>query len=1052
MKVRGLRARRFRSNVALGALLAFSQAVPAYAQEQRWAFNLPAQDLGKSLRQFARVSRQQVTFDEAAVRGRRAPALHGNFGAREALDRLLAGSGLTAERGRSGVYIIARRVAEASVETGETAQTAAEAPGNSDAGINSDIVVTGSRIARPDTVAPITSVSRLDVATASATELSEILLDFPAVNPSTNLTNGRDLITASGLSTINLRGLGSNRTLILIDGRRAVSNDLERNVVSTSTIPAFFVDRVEIITGGASAIYGSDAIAGVVNVITPSKFKGLKLGARYGSSTVDGDGDEVVTLSGLAGTTLFDDRLSLIVGATYEKDYGLFAKDRERARRSIEYQPQTNTIETPDLSSSTPGGRFVGNAFYYDETGLHQNFVTAQNGFETRTDPAGVSLSLPREITTVAGKLNFEITDDLDFFAQAQFSDVVSDSLRGAVTISNTTAFGLLDERTVGRIPRNNPLVPAQVRAAASSSGVTFARRLSEFGSRRVLNDRETLRGWGGFKGSLFGDWRWEASYGYGRYRQKQDRDNVINLEKFQFALNAENDPANPGGVRCVSPAARADGCVPINLFGVGSITPEAMGYVRANMKLKGVIRQDVVQAFTTGPLFDLPGGPLSIALGGEYRRDRQRSETDDITRRNVASSSFVPEFEGSITAKEGFVEIRAPILADRPFFHLLALDGAIRLGHYDIKNVGNVLSYRVGGEWAPVDGLRFRGTFARSQRAPDITEVYSPSADDADNVNDICDNVTAASAGIIADNCRSHPGIAAEIVANGSFQQDTTQIQGPSQGNPTLKEETGDTFTVGAVLTPKAIPGLSLTVDYFNIRVKDAISSLDNASILSECYLDPGFPNNTFCNEITRNEEGQLIRILNRELNLNLLTRSGIDVGLNYAHAAPRWLSDKGRFDLSLSYSRLLKDKLVFQGREAVVTEDFKGEVGSWVNRGTGRLGYRQGGFYVSWRTTFTGRAVDSLERVAAAKAAGFSDPLFLYIGDRWRHDIYVSVEPPKAIGHPQIKLYAGIRNLTNSIGPFLPTGTDSGSFTNYSGQYEVSGRSAYAGLELKF
>jgi outer membrane receptor protein involved in Fe transport len=1039
--------------IASASVCAVAVATPATAQTK--SFNVPAQAASTGIPAFASQADIQILVSESATRGKRTRAVKGRMSVDAALKRLVAGSGLRIASGDGRTYTLASdgssRRSGGPVAQAPLTRVDEAAGGESSAG--PEIIVTGSRIARPitDTIAPITAVSSVDMETASATELSEILIDFPAVNSSTNLTNGRDLISASGLSSINLRGLGSNRTLILIDGRRAVSNNLESNSVSTSTIPAFFVDRVEIITGGASAIYGSDAIAGVVNVITPTKFKGLKLGARYGSSIVDGGGRETMTFSALAGTKFLDDRGSVIVGATYEKDLGLFVRDRERARRSIEYRADTNMINSPALSSSTPGGRFVGNSFFYDETGLRRNFVTAQNGFETRTDPAGVSLSLPREIKTLAGKFDFEISDSLDFFAQAQYSNVFSDSFRGAVTVSNTTIFGLLDERTVGRIPRNNPFVPAAIRAAASSSGVTFARRLSELGSRRVINERETLRAWAGFKGRLFGDWTWEASYGYGRFQQDQDRDNVINLERLQFALNAENDPAVPGGVRCVGAAARADGCVPINLFGIGSITPEAADYIRGNMKLKGVIRQDVVQAFATGSLFDLPGGPLSVAFGGEYRRDHQRQETDDLTRRNVASSSFVPEFSGSIKAKEGFLEIRAPILADVPFFHRLSLDGAIRLGDYNIRNVGRVFSYRVGGEWAPIDGLRFRGSLARSQRAPDITEVYSPSSDDADNVIDICDNVTATTPGVAATNCRSHPGIAAEIAATGSFQQDSTQIQGPSQGNPTLKEETGDTFTVGAVLTPKAIPGFSLTVDYFNIRVKDAISSLSNSSILEECYLDPGFPDNDFCKEITRNDDGQLVRILNRQLNLNLLTRSGLDVGLNYAFKAPNWLSDEGRFDFSLNYSRLLKDKLVFQGRDEVVTEDFKGEIGSWVNRGSARLGYRQGGFYVSWRTTYTGRAVDDLDRVAAAKAAGLTDPLFLYIGDRWRHDIYVSIEP-EAIRDPRIKVYAGIRNLTNSVGPFLPTGTNSGSFTNYSGQYDVSGRSFYAGVELKF
>lgn len=1071
------------------AVSAIFLATPAIAQERAYAFSIPKQDLRASLRSFARVTKQQITFDGAAIRGKQAPALVGDFTARAGLQKLLNGTGLSASWGKSGVIVIRKVGPVLAVAPTQLAQPADEqdpapAAGPAEAsaddaaapGGGGEILVTGSRIARQvqtDSPVPVVGIGVEDIQSSGSTQLSEILLDYPAVTVDSNAVNTVNNINAAGLSTISLRDLGADRTLTLIDGRRTVTNRFTRNTVSLSTIPTMFVQKVEIITGGASAIYGSDAIAGVVNIITRKNYDGLKIGGRAGISE---QGDSArYNVDALFGTKFFDDRASLVLGASYEREDGLFARDREQSRRTISYSTSqdSNPLNQGDLginlnsnSSSPPSGRFGSSStplagrptvragyFVYDDNGaLYQTANQALYGYDTRRD---VQLSIPRDSYLGAGRFTFELGSDIEFFANGQYSRIDTTANRGFDSVTSSETFGIADAFTLGNIPRSNPFIPAVIRSTiTSSSGIPFSRRFMELGVYGTDNTRETYRGWTGFNGKLGGNWIWEVSYGYGRFHQGQVRTNAINIQNLKFALNAEFDPAAPGDlsrVRCVDATARANGCVPINLFGAGSVTPAAADYIRANMATDALVTQHTFQGFISGELFQLPAGPLSVALGAEYRRDWQRSITDEVTRQGLGSASFIAEYEGNIKAKEAFAEIGVPILKDTPFFHELTFDAAARIGDYNIENVGSIFSWRVGGGWAPVEGLRFRGQFARSQRAPTITNLYSPLRDDADDVDDPCDGVTNASVGTVAVNCRSIAAIQQQINTSGSFQQATTDIKGPTLGNRFLKEETADTLTLGAVFTPRFVPGISLTVDYFKIEVEDAINSLSADQLVNECYgNDGGIVGNPFCAFITRDGTGQLTQIVNQELNLDRIVRSGYDIGLDYRFNAPTFLSDRGRFDLRLHYSRLLDYYTDFEGMAGLTRTDNAGEIGSWKHSGQAQLGYRQGGLSLRWKARYLGKAVDSNIRLANALAAG-SNPPFLYVGDRIKHDFYISQDIEDDQG-PDLRVYAGVNNAFNSASPFLPSGTTSGGTTNVSGAYDVVGRYFYVGFEAKF
>ena len=347
---------------------------------------------------------------------------------------------------------------------------------------------------------------------------------------------------------------------------------------------------------------------------------------------------------------------------------------------------------------------------------------------------------------------------------------------------------------------------------------------------------------------------------------------------------------------------------------------------------------------------------------------------------------------------------------------------------------------------------MRFRGQFARSQRAPTITNLYSPLRDDADDVSDPCNGVTAASTGNVADNCRSISAIQAAIVANGSFVQLTEDIKGPSAGNPLLREETANTLTLGAVLTPRFAPGLSMTVDYFKIEVNDAINSLSAAQLVNECYgSDVPVSENEFCVPITRDADGQLVQIINQDLNLDRIVRSGYDVGVDYRFDAPEFLSDSAKFDVRLQYSRLLDYYTEFDGVAGLTKTDNAGEIGSWKHTGQAQVGFSDGPLKLRWKARYLGKAVDSNTRLAIAEAAG-SNPPFLWVGDRVRHDFYASLDIDGEDDGPGMRVYAGVNNAFNSTSPFLPSGTSSGGSANVSGHYDVVGRYFYTGFEAKF
>lgn len=918
-----------------------------------------------------------------------------------------------------------------------------------------DIVVTGSRIKQDgfSAAVPIVGITQEEIETSGFTDLGQIVADIPGVNLSdTTVGQPNGTVQNSGIVSIDLRDLGSSRTLTLINGRRAVSNASNRNVVSLNTIPVDFVERVDVITGAASAVYGSDAIAGVVNVITESNLEGVRLRARMGSALTSGGGAEELILAGTIGKKFADGRGYVTVSASYDDDGGLMARDRmARASRSWTFSPSSNTITEPALSTDIPGGRFRGSNFFYDASGLRTGFVTDLHGYN---DAVEATLRLPRTTKAIAGKANFEVSEAFVPYVEAQYSEVDTFYTRAAYTLRETTSAFLRDSIgvplptltsfVVGRIPLTNPLIPTQIRTGAASSGIDFRRRMDEVGLRDSLNSRKTTRVWTGATGRL-GEWSYELTYGYGKYEQEQQRLNGLNLTNVKYALDAES----VGGViRCRNAAARADGCVPLNLFGIGSITPEAADYIRLDSTFTVKLEQHDVMGYVTGPLFTLPAGDVSLAVGGEYRKENATSGSDARTLAVISNVAAVPSFSGGFDVKEAFAELSIPILKGVPFFESLNVDIAGRVSDYSQSNVGTVFSYHGGLNWEPVSGFRLRAQYGVAQRAPNISELFSPPRDDTDTAVDICSGVRATTSGTVAQNCRAHPGIAATIASAGVFNQTSTSIQSPNTGNVALKEETGTTFTVGGVLAPRGLPGFNLSVDYYNIRVKDAISALDNAILLRQCYSDAStFSTNAFCNSVIRDPgTGQILQLNQVPLNLDELAVSGIDVATRYTFP----LTASGKLTLQANWTHVLKDETTYQGLNGTEVASDLGQIDAPQDVVRANVRYAEDLWDIGYRVRYTGPMVASNERVEAALAAGFANPLYLNYPAHWRHDVSASISPK--FGGIRWKLTAGVNNLLNDAGPDVPAGATPNDANGYIADYGVVGRTGYVSIQVRF
>jgi iron complex outermembrane recepter protein len=912
-----------------------------------------------------------------------------------------------------------------------------------------EVIVTGSRIARPDVEAtvPVQIISGELVQEQGSPNVADILAEIPAVGTATfSRTNSNFSSISNGISTINLRNMQDKRTLVLINGRRVVSGAGGTSTVDLNNIPTDLIQNVQVLTGGASAVYGSEAIAGVVNFILKDNFEGVHFRGQTGRSS---EGDSERHLFSVTGGMNIGERGNVTANVQYDRDDGLRSKERAISANDV-----------PFRSSVPPQGRFPvanGSNWTYSPDGVLQaGFDAAVNGFN-RNAERYIAVPLERTLVTVLG--NYELTDSVQAFFEGGYSDMQSNSRLEPFAASNSD-FRLPDGTTSLGVQRDNPFLPAAIRADMIAHGVNavpVVKRMNGVFDRSNQNDRTFYRGVIGLKGDLGSDWNWDVYYNQSQTKESTTSGTALR-DRLYYALDAVDGGAS--GPVCRDVAARAAGCVPFNPFGFNSVSPEAANYVTAGGiqdTYDATIKQQVAAANITGPVLSLPAGELMVAAGVEYRKEKSTEIYSAVTQAGATLGNALSNAIGDYNVKEVYVETIVPLLTDAPFVRQLDFEAAFRLGDY--STVGSVNSWKAGMSWTPLQDIRFRAVYSRATRAPNIGELFAGPLQTfpGGGLSDPCNGTTAATPGAVADYCRSIPGIAQQIAANGSFRYDNNadgqSIEGFDRSNPNLHEEVAKTWTVGFVLTPQALRNFTMSVDWFQIKIDDAITLAPRQLTINDCVNSLG--TSPSCALITRETvgtarprtPGTVFNIDSPQINAASIETSGVDVAAGYAFD----FANDQRLAFTLAYTYL--DKLTLQQRSDLTPTNNKGQL-----NGDGRLGagfehranlgvtYSIDRFSANWRVNYLGPIKDTLNENGPALDANENE-----VGSYAYHDAQLRY---KFGGDEEYNVYLGVDNVFNKKPPLINqngasniTGTETAADS-----YDPFGRFYYAGVSLDF
>lgn len=953
-----------------------------------------------------------------------------------------------------------------------------------------EVVVTGSRIVSSnlDSPSPVQTISSEDIQATGILNTQDLLLKNPTFGtPTLSRTNSNFLTSGGGVSTVDLRNLGVDRTLTLVDGRRFVSGNPGSMAVDYNTIPAQFIERIDVLTGGASAVYGSDAVAGVVNIIYKKNFEGVAFDGQYGMSAED---DNEETQFGITlGTNTEDGRGNIMAHVGYTKQGAVYSRDRARSAvdqvstgAGVTGDPaEIFDITRPFYSSIAPQGRF----FYYATPGdpmsrTSTSYDAAGNIIPWNTNGAGGgqatgfnrsalrTIAVPVERYLFAGRGSFEFTENHSAFFEGTYasSNTVTEIEPfplDSVNLYPATGGVLPLEFDVDGVLTRNPNVPDAIFNRSDDSDgdglrdFAFTKRMSDFGNRGATAKRDTFRVVGGLQGDLGSEskWHYEGFYSFGQTKEAQQSGGQVNVMNFRNALEAIPDADDLDGdgntteAICRDANAREEGCVPVNVFGFNSMSPGAVDYIEAPGSLTTFTRQRVLGLNVSGELFNMPAGPLGIAVGAEYREEFSESEFDALTQAGLNAGNAIPPTSGEYDVREAYLEANVPLLKDLPAVEQLNLRAAVRTSEY--STVGSTLSWNGGIEWSPISSLRFRAIRALSTRAPNINELYSPPSQTfPTGVVDPCVGVTATSTGAVSEACRAAPGVNANIAGSvsGAFtltQSDFQGISGFDRGNPELSEEEGNSWTIGAVWQPENIPVLDkfdFTVDYYKIDISDAIVQTDRNFILNQCY---GGGNQSFCNFITRRPSlagsyspGSIEFLDAGVTNSGGEFVEGVDLTVAYAQEV-----GPGRLNARLSYTHVMDHYVVpLPGEDK---DQLAGEVGDSKDRAYLALGYQMGKFGGTLQTTY----ISAADLDDGFLAAFDLERGALGVGSAMYVDMQLTWQPTESY-----QVYLGANNLFDEEPPLLISGIPSdvtGTETD-AGTYDAIGRRFYAGVRIKF
>ncbi len=767
-----------------------------------------------------------------------------------------------------------------------------------------EIVVTGSRLKRPDleAVSPVSIVDQEEFTLSGVINVEQKLAQLPQTLPSFGPSSNNP---GDGTARVNLRGLGTARTLVLVNGRRYIPAT-QSGVVDLNNIPAPLIERVDVVTGGASAVYGSDAMAGVVNFIMKDDFSGVEVNALY-DTTTKGDAEKY-DISLTMGGDFADGRGNAVLFLQYSDREALYQGDRSFSDVALtdSTDDNGNPILVPGGSSGIPGTRVFGgptvttgpNAPYtlgrFNADGTGAPFADPADRFNYAPDNF---LQLPQKRYTAFAMGHFDLTEKARGYMELTYAQnkvpqelAPTPAFLGGLEVNPDSPFFAPSVQDALRGMRADPLDDDE------NVFLPFiGRRMVENGPRQARNERDSWRALFGVDGDINDQWSYDVFVSRSSTSYSEPLNNDVSDTRFRQAVLVTDD-----GSACQDPSG---GCVPMNIFGPGNISQEAVGFVNIGATNITKVTQDVVGGNVSGT-FDNPmsqDAPIAVLFGAEYRKEKSSFRPDTfLSSGDVLGFNAGEATTGSFDVTEFFFEAEIPLVTGVTGAEYLGLWGGYRYSDY--STVGGVNSYAATLTWAPISDLSFRGGYQRATRAPNVIELFLGQANGFPSATDPCAADGAPNLGDaqLVALCEA-TGVPAGQV--GVFSQANTQIEGIFGGNPDLQEETSDTFTLGVVWQPEVVEGLDVTLDYYDIKIEDAISVLGGGvdNVLSICYNDIRDLGSPFCQAISRRPDGNVdvVRVLNE--NIGELRDRGID--LNVSYSIPLDFGMNGGSTLDISY-----------------------------------------------------------------------------------------------------------------------------------------------------
>ncbi len=940
-------------------------------------------------------------------------------------------------------WIFGSTIAQAAyAQTASAPSTAAAA--NAPEAAADIVLVTGSRIARRDamTTGPMTTLTKDDIKFSAPTSVGDMLQAMPNVGVSLN-SNGTQG-TAYGVSSINLRYLGSaegsgNRTLVLVDGHRwvnAVGGRGFRDFVDLNTIPLGIIDHIEVLKDGASAIYGADAIAGVVNIHTKSRLDGVEADLRLGATSRKDNEN----YSGFFNWGKRFDKGSLFLSASVNESKPILAADRDISRTAL--TPLTAPPTSPSGLYVLPG--LSNNSYFGTPTGFASSAATAvtrnagvttigagaaaDNSFHTATLPAdyyntlaqGIYVTGPSKRTGFFARGTFDVTDNVTARIEGVFSNRRSDQLFAPFSLDVRGSNGF----TIPKDQAFNPFgtangVPLANALAFSGSTFRIQRVPVEVGNRDNIQNVDMSRILLGLEGSanFQGLWQWDMTLTQSRSKASFDVINQINLDNVFRALGSP------------TVCAATPGCVPLNIF--GAITPAMAEYIRYNGHDENLAEQTDFSVNATRKLMPLQGGMLGMAAGYEYRKESATDSPDPF----IGSTSSVLPFvggakqfptsglgrdptKGSYDLHEMYVELNAPLLANLPGIYSMEIDAATRYSRY--STVGGKATNKLGLMYRPVGPLLIRGSYSQGFRAPSILELYQGQRQTTFPAVDPCNGGGGKLIG-----CAGIP------TTYNQNQFGAGSVAGVTVGNTNLKAETANTFSLGVALSPQTLPGLTITSDAFLIKVKDAIAAKSATEIMQSCATS-----GVFCNLVIRNPSGEVKQLTQAVVNLSRIEVAGLDTTVRYVTPFAG-----GKLDSSLDISRLQRFRSFVPQPDGTIAMDDRAGKSDQPRatypqlKGQAAVRYVAPDYSLGWKARYIGSSTD----VANNPINGGTIAPVIY------HDLQMAYTLPGG----KVSLTLGIDNALDQQPP-ASAANNPINFDVYS--YDVRGRYVYGKVSARF